>query len=204
MSMSNGPERTGERDRARGTQALATIPNFLSLLRAVLGPVVLTLILAEDTRALWVALGLMLIAELTDFIDGEIARRYDQETELGRLADPVCDSVYHLSVFLAFLAMGWMAAWMLFVIYARDLMVPYLRAFARQSGHDLQVLASGKIKTAVHAVAQIGIVAIALGVFGADVRIDGLAPTVLLLAAIAASIYSLADYVAEVGRLIRT
>lgn len=200
MSMSNGPEL----DRARGTQPLATIPNFLSLLRALLGPVVLSLILSEATWALWAALGLMLIAELTDFVDGEIARRYDQETELGRIADPVCDSVYHLSVFLAFLAMGWMAAWMLFVIYARDLMVPYLRAFARQSGHDLQVLASGKIKTAVHAAAQIGIVAIALGALGANLRIDGPAPTALLLAAIAASIYSLADYVAEVGRLIRT
>ena len=107
-------------------------------------------------------------------------------------------------VTLRWMAIAGQVSAVLFVIYARDLMVPYLRAFARQSGHDLQVLASGKIKTAVHAVAQIGIVAIALGVFGADVRIDGLAPTVLLLAAIAASIYSLADYVAEVGRLIRT
>jgi CDP-diacylglycerol--glycerol-3-phosphate 3-phosphatidyltransferase len=146
----------------------------------------------------------MIVAEATDYIDGEIARRYDQESEIGRLADPVCDSIYHLSVFLAFLAMGWMAAWMLFVIYARDLMVPYLRAFARQSGHELNVLASGKIKTAVHAVAQLGIVAIALGLLGSEIRIDGPAPTILLIAAIAASVYSLADYVAEVGRLVRS
>jgi CDP-diacylglycerol--glycerol-3-phosphate 3-phosphatidyltransferase len=197
--MSNGPgvERNG------ATNALATIPNMLSLVRGLLGPVVLTLILSEAPWALWVALGLMIVAEVTDYIDGEIARRYGQESEIGRLADPVCDSIYHLSVFLAFLAMGWMAAWMLFIIYARDLMVPYLRAFARQSGHDLRILVSGKVKTAVHAVAQIGIVAIALGLFGNDIRIDGPAPTVLLIAAVAASVYSLADYVAEVGRLVR-
>jgi phosphatidylglycerophosphate synthase len=79
-----------------------------------------------------------------------------------------------------------------------------LRAFARQSGHDLKVLTSGKIKTAVHAVAQVGIVAIALGLLGSDIRIDGPAPTVLLIAAIVASVYSLADYVAEVGRLVRS
>ncbi len=200
MTMSNGPgvERNG------AATALATIPNMLSPVRGLLGPVVLTLILSEATWGLWTALALMIVAEATDYIDGEIARRYDQESEIGRLADPVCDSIYHLSVFLAFLAMGWMAAWMLFVIYARDLMVPYLRAFARQSGHELNVLASGKIKTAVHAVAQLGIVAIALGLLGSEIRIDGPAPTILLIAAIAASVYSLADYVAEVGRLVRS
>jgi CDP-diacylglycerol--glycerol-3-phosphate 3-phosphatidyltransferase len=200
MTMSNGPGVEGN----GAANAFATIPNLLSLVRGLLGPVVLTLILSEASWALWTALGLMIVAEATDYVDGEIARRYNQESEIGRLADPVCDSVYHLSVFLAFLAMGWMAAWMLFVIYARDLMVPYLRAFARQSGHDLTVLASGKIKTAVHAVAQVGIVAIALGLLGSDIRIDGPAPTVLLIAAIAASVYSLADYVAEVGRLVRS
>jgi len=200
MSTTNGPDA----ESMQTTSGVATLPNLLSLLRGLLGPVVLALILSEASWALWAALGLMLLAEFTDFIDGEIARRYGQETELGRLADPVCDSVYHLSVFLAFLAMGWMAAWMLFVIYARDLMVPYLRTFARQSGHDLQVLASGKIKTAVHATAQIGIVAIALGLLGPHVTIDGIVPTVLLLAAIAASVYSLADYLAEVGRLVRS
>jgi CDP-diacylglycerol--glycerol-3-phosphate 3-phosphatidyltransferase len=200
MTMSSGPG-VGH---SRTTNALATIPNLLSLLRGLLGPVVLTLILTETTWALWTALGLMLLAEATDYMDGEIARRLDQETEIGRLVDPVCDSVYHLSVFLAFLAMGWMAAWMLFIIYARDLIVPYLRAFARQSGHELQVLTSGKFKTAIHAMAQIGVVAIALGLFGPGLRIDGHAPTILLIAAVAASVYSLADYVAEVGRLVRS
>lgn len=200
MMMSNGPgvERSG------AANALVTIPNLLSLVRALLGPVVLTLILAETSWGLWTALSLMILAEATDYFDGEVARRYNQESEIGRLADPVCDSVYHLSVFLAFLAMGWMAAWMLFIIYARDLMVPYLRAFARQSGHDLKVLTSGKVKTAVHAVVQLGIVAMALGLFGPQVNIGGAAPTVLLLAAIVASVYSLGDYVAETGRLVRS
>jgi CDP-diacylglycerol--glycerol-3-phosphate 3-phosphatidyltransferase len=200
MSTPNGPglERNG------ASNTLATLPNLLSLMRALLGPVVLTLILSEAHWGLWSALALMLAAEATDYMDGEVARRFGQETDIGRLADPVCDSVYHLSVFLAFLAMGWMAAWMLFVIYARDLMVPYLRAFARQSGHDLKVLTSGKIKTAVHAMAQIGIVAIALGLLGPHVTIAGPAPAILLIAAVAASVYSLADYVAETGRLVRS
>jgi CDP-diacylglycerol--glycerol-3-phosphate 3-phosphatidyltransferase len=186
------------------TSSLLNVPNSLSVARAIAGPVVLALITTGTDTALYSALGLMILAELSDLADGEIARRYDQETEIGRFADPVCDSVYHLSVFLAFLTMGWMPAWMVFVLYGRELVVPYLRTFARQAGHDLQVRASGKTKAAVHAVVQISIVAIALGLFGPQVTIGGVVPTILLLAAIAASIYSLADYVAAVYRLVRS
>jgi len=186
------------------SSSLFNVPNSLSVARALAGPVVLALITAGTDAALYSALGLMILAELSDLADGEIARRYDQETEIGRFVDPVCDSVYHLSVFLAFLAMGWMPAWMLFVLYGRELVVPYLRTFARQAGHDLQVRASGKTKAAVHAVVQIGIVAIALGLFGPKLTIDGVMPTILLLVAIGASIYSLADYVAAVYRLLRS
>ena len=200
MSMSNGQEA----GRVQPANVLWTIPNVLSLMRGLAGPAVLALITSDLSGGLAAALILMLLAEFSDFIDGEIARRFGQESELGRLIDPVADSVYHLSVFLAFLAMGWMAAWMLFIIYARDLVVPYLRTFARQSGHDLTVRASGKIKTAVHAAAQIGIVAIALGLAGDAVTIDGPVPTVLLLAAIGASLYSLMDYFGEVARLVKS
>lgn len=150
------------------------------------------------------ALLLMVLAELSDFIDGEIARRYRQETEIGRLVDPICDSVYHLSVFLAFLAMHWMPAWMLFVIYARDLIVPYVRTFARQAGHDLQIRMSGKIKTSVHAIAQIGIMMIALGLFGQNISVDGSLSLLLLLAATGASVYSLVDYCYSVRHFIIT
>lgn len=181
---------------------LFTIPNVLSFIRGLTGPLVLALITSASSWAFILALCLMILAELSDFFDGEIARRYRQETELGRLVDPICDSIYHLSVFLAFLAMHWMPAWMLFVIYARDLIVPYLRTFARQAGHDLQIRSSGKIKTAVHAVAQIGIMMTALGMFGDKFTTEGFLPYFLLLLATAASLYSLADYCLSIRHFI--
>jgi CDP-diacylglycerol--glycerol-3-phosphate 3-phosphatidyltransferase len=157
----------------------------------------------EATWALAAALALMLLAELTDFVDGIVARRYNQESRMGELIDPICDSIYHLSVFLAFLGNGWMPAWMLFAIYARDLTVPYIRTFARQTGHDLPIRASGKVKTAIHAIVQVTVVASALGLLGPAVPVSSEAIHLLLLVATAASLYSLLDYAIAAARLIQ-
>src|SRR5688572_5481637 len=199
MSISDGRELR----HMQPSNALYTIPNVLSIVRGCLGPLVMILITQKETWALVVALVLMVLAEASDFVDGVIARRFKQESQLGRLIDPICDSIYHLSVFLAFLYNGWMPAWMLFIVYSRDLAIPYLRAFAKQAGHDIWVRNSGKIKTAVHAAAQIGVVLIALGLVGkpTDLGFD-LSRALLFLAALA-SLYSLADYAQAVLRLLR-
>lgn len=190
-------------NRMRRDNTFYTVPNALSVLRGFLGPIVMMLITIDTTWPLVAALVLMLIAELTDFVDGIVARRFNQESRMGRLIDPVCDSIYHLSVFLAFLGNGWMPAWMLFMIYARDLAVPYIRTFTRQAGHELPIRASGKIKTAVHAVAQIAVVASALGLLGASVSVDSRAIYLLLLAATGVSLYSLLDYAFAAARLVQ-
>jgi CDP-diacylglycerol--glycerol-3-phosphate 3-phosphatidyltransferase len=185
------------------SNALYTIPNALSIARGLLGPIVMALITLDAYWALVVALLLMLLAEASDFMDGVIARRLHQESQIGRLIDPICDSIYHLSVFLAFLYNGWMPAWMLFIVYSRDLAIPYLRAFARQAGHDIWVRNSGKIKTAVHAAAQIGVVLIALGLVGKPSVLGMEVSRVLLFLAAAASLYSLIDYAQAVLRLLQ-
>lgn len=171
-----------------------TVPNALSILRLILAPFVVWLILTGSVEALAAALILMVAAELTDFFDGFLARALRQESEIGRLIDPVCDVIYHVSVFLAFVKQGWMPPWMLFVIYARDLGVPYLRTLARQRGHDVGVRYSGKIKTTVHGLAQITVVLVALGTVSPT--LIGAVDTTyaVLLVAVIASLVSLADY----------
>jgi CDP-diacylglycerol---glycerol-3-phosphate 3-phosphatidyltransferase len=199
MSISDGRELR----QMEPSNALYTVPNVLSIVRGCLGPVVMVLITQNETWALVAALVLMVLAEASDFMDGVIARRLKQESQLGRVIDPICDSIYHLSVFLAFLYNGWMPAWMLFIVYSRDLAIPYLRAFAKQAGHDIWVRNSGKIKTAVHAVAQVGVVIIALGLIGKPSILGFDVSRVLLLSAAVASLYSLADYAQAVLRLLR-
>lgn len=189
MALQNDPEQAV----ADASSRWVTLPNALSLLRLVLAPIVVWLVLSGSLAALALALVLMVIAELTDFFDGFLARALRQESEIGRLIDPVCDVIYHVSVFLAFVKQGWMAPWMLFVIYARDLGVPYVRTLARQRGVDIGVRYSGKIKTAVHGIAQITVVLVALGYCSQTIAgFDTI--FAVLLAATIISLVSLADY----------
>lgn len=185
-----------DREQAIGhsTTRWLTVPNALSILRLLLAPIVVWLVLTGSVPALGVALVLMVIAELTDFFDGFLARALKQETEIGRLIDPVCDVIYHVSVFLAFVKQGWMAPWMLFVIYARDLGVPYLRTLARQRGVDIGVRFSGKIKTGVHGVVQITVVLVALGYVAGSLPGGIETMFAAMLVATAVSLISLADY----------
>ena len=187
-----------EQDRANGdgihSSRWLTLPNGLSLLRLLMTLVVVWLILSGTPAALWTALILMLLAEITDFLDGFLARALNQQSELGRLMDPVSDVIYHVSVFMTFLKQDWIEPWMLFVIYARDLGVPYLRTLARQRGIDLGVRFSGKVKTAIHGVAQIVIVMIALKLIGETTPLGFETAYAVLLVAVVASIISLADY----------
>ena len=187
-----------EEHRANGegvhSSRWVTLPNGLSLLRLAMTPFVVWLVLTGTPEALWTALILMIVAEVTDFLDGFLARALNQQSELGRLMDPVCDVIYHVSVFMTFLKQGWIEPWMLFVIYARDLGVPYLRTLARQRGIEIGVRFSGKVKTAIHGIAQVVVVMVALGVVQAT--LPGGADTVhaILLAAVVVSIVSLVDY----------
>jgi CDP-diacylglycerol--glycerol-3-phosphate 3-phosphatidyltransferase len=193
-----GPGVAFEQDRAGGdgihSSRWFTLPNGLSLLRLLLTPVVVWLILTATPEALWTALVLMILAEVTDFLDGFLARALNQQSELGRMMDPVSDVIYHVSVFMTFLKQGWIEPWMLFVIYARDLGVPYLRTLARQRGVDLVVRFSGKVKTAIHGVAQVVVIMIALGLISETLPGGFDTGYTVLLIAVVVSIISLADY----------
>jgi CDP-diacylglycerol--glycerol-3-phosphate 3-phosphatidyltransferase len=180
---------------------LRTWPNAISAFRALAGPTVMVLITADTRTALFAALALMLAAEVSDLVDGIVARRSGGHTEFGNLVDPVCDSIYHLSVFLGFLANGWMPVWMLFAIYAADLTVPYLNTFARQAGQVLHARLSGRIETLVHAVCQIAIVATAAGLSGGLLSTGDSTIYALLSVATAASVLALIDYGAKAVRL---
>ena len=93
MSISDGRELR----HMQPSNALYTIPNVLSIVRGCLGPLVMILITQKETWALVVALVLMVLAEASDFVDGVIARRFKQESQLGRLIDPICSRARSIS-----------------------------------------------------------------------------------------------------------
>jgi len=191
-----------DQTRAKALGVRITILDVLPLIRGCLGPVVMALITQDGRWALVAALVLMVFAEISGFLDGWAAGRLHRTSRIGEAIAAISDSIYRLAVFMAFVSEGWMPAWMLVMVYARELVVPYLGTFARQAGRDLKARVSASVTTGAHTFAQIGVVLVALGLLSGSVAS---APTMslLLLAAAAASLYSLLDTALATSRLLR-
>jgi CDP-diacylglycerol--glycerol-3-phosphate 3-phosphatidyltransferase len=177
-----------------------TPANAITASRIVAGPIVIWLLTAHSTALIWVGLILMIVAELTDLIDGIVARYSAKVSNFGKILDPMADCLYRSSVFIAFVINGWMPVWMFAIIVWRDLTVSYLREIAELQSATLAARSSGKWKAIVQGIAQIGVVGM-VGIFG----VDSFAPYSmtaqgLLLIATAVTAYSLFDYIAGVAQ----
>ncbi len=95
--------------------------------------------------------------EITDVVDGYIARRHRQVSDVGKLLDPFADSVSRFSVFLCLLADGYVPVWMVALVFYRDALVSYLRIGAATYAVVMAARLSGKIKAVVQGFATVGI-----------------------------------------------
>lgn len=105
---------------------------------------------------LWI---LYAVIEVSDFIDGKIARKTGSVTDLGKVYDPFADSFARLTYFLAFLVSGIMPAWVFIVVLYRDLGVNFVRLMFMSKGIAMGAKVSGKIKAGVYAVAGAAVMA---------------------------------------------
>ncbi|MBC6440853.1 MAG: CDP-diacylglycerol--glycerol-3-phosphate 3-phosphatidyltransferase [Rhodospirillales bacterium] len=169
-------------------------PNLLSLTRYAVGPTVLLTFDVSDDSTVILALILMLIAEATDVLDGWVARRFGQVTNLGKLLDPLSDSMYRFCIFLAFFSEDLMTAWMIVVIFGRDILVAYVRAFAASNGIVLAARTSGKVKAVVQGIAQVGLVAMLDVPSIVDPAVARSVGHWLLMIAVLVTAYSAFDY----------
>jgi cardiolipin synthase len=99
---------------------LLTIPNLLSMLRLALVPVFLLLLLGNQSE--WALLTLV-VASATDYLDGFLARKLNQQTRLGQLLDPAADRLYILATLIGLAVTAHIPAWLPFVIISRDVML---------------------------------------------------------------------------------
>jgi CDP-diacylglycerol--glycerol-3-phosphate 3-phosphatidyltransferase len=178
---------------------LWTPANAITASRLLVGPLCIWLLMEATTSSAWLALALMVTAELSDFIDGSVARWSARVTKFGKILDPMADCLYRDSVFIAFYINGWMPLWMLAIIIWRDLGVSYLREIAELGSQTLAARRSGKWKAVVQGVAQVTVVAL-LASGGPDVfaRNDDLVFALLAVATFVTG-YSLIDYAAGVS-----
>ena len=143
-----------------------TLPNAITALRIIAIPFVLYCIYTGvmDTSPFWMTCALvgLIFGEITDYVDGSLARKTGAVSNVGKLIDPMSDSLFRMTIFMCFLHVGWADLWMLCCIFARDITVAYLRVFTALQNVVLAARSSGKIKAVAQATAQIGIVLLAL------------------------------------------
>ncbi len=170
------------------------LPNLLSLGRILCGPIVMVLIAQASVAALVATIVVMLVAEVSDLLDGHLARKLNVASAFGKIVDPLADSLYRALVFLAFMDAGWMPVWMVAIIISRDILVSYLRIFSEQNGVTMGARQSGKIKAVFQGVVQIGTIVLVITAGGV---LDGVQATLvfsLLLIATLVTAWSGVDY----------
>ena len=123
--------------------------NKLTMLRIILIPAFLAVLYTGFTGSHYAAMGIFVVAGLTDIADGYIARRRNQVTDFGKLMDPLADKILVLSAMLWFIERGIMPAWVVLIVVVREFMVTALRLIAVDNGRVIAAAMSGKIKTVV-------------------------------------------------------
>ncbi len=133
------------------------LPNKLTLSRLVLTLVFVVIVFSQMHYRQSVALVLFVVASLTDYYDGVIARRDKLITNFGILMDPLADKILICSAFIAFVGLGLMPAWMVVVIVARELAITGLRLLAASKNVVLAAERYGKHKTISQIVAIVAV-----------------------------------------------
>ena len=111
---------------------MLTVPNLLTMARALGIPVFLYLVLVEEKMGL--AILTLVIAGATDYFDGKLARAWNQESRLGELMDPAVDRLYIISVLIAMFATQVVPLWVLALIAGRDIFLGLLLVVMKTKG----------------------------------------------------------------------
>ena len=134
------------------------LPNLLAMLRIIMSPLMFWFLVSRDSSLLqgihvsWLdyfAGLIFVIASVTDFFDGFIARRWNQMTKLGAILDPLADKMLMLSGFLGLIYLGRADVMAIFLILSREFFITGLRVVAVSEGKKVASTMSGKIKTVV-------------------------------------------------------
>ena len=125
-----------------------TTANKITIFRVILVPVLLVLMYWDFPGHMYWSLAVFILASVSDFADGYIARHYNQVSDFGKFMDPLADKLLVISAMLMFVSWGTMPALALLIVVAREFAVTGLRLVAVDNGRVIAAAWSGKIKTA--------------------------------------------------------
>ena len=181
---------------------MINLPTWITIIRIFLTPVLVVVLMSRTTGLehfglSWQMIGVavFLLASITDWLDGWLARRRDQVTTLGSLLDPIADKLLTSAAFISLVQIGVVSAWMVWIIIGREFAVDGLRMIASSQGITISASVWGKYKT----VSQM--VAIVLLICGHEYlgKWD-LAGDVAVLLVVVLAILSAADYFGKFSR----
>ena len=128
-----------------------TTASKITLIRVAFIPAYMLFMYLSGGQAglwMWIALAVFIIASITDYIDGEIARKYNQVSDFGKFLDPLADKLLVIAAMVMFCQWDVIPAWALMVILTREFAVTGLRLVAVGNGKVIAAGWSGKVKTA--------------------------------------------------------
>ncbi len=128
-----------------------TTASKITLIRIAFIPVYMLLMYLSGGAPglwMWLALAVFILASITDYIDGQIARKYNQVSDFGKFLDPLADKLLVIAAMAMFCEWGSMPAWALMIVLTREFAVTGLRLVAVGKGKVIAAGWSGKVKTA--------------------------------------------------------
>jgi CDP-diacylglycerol--glycerol-3-phosphate 3-phosphatidyltransferase len=123
------------------------LPNLLTLSRLAAIPLLMALLLLRFPGHDQLAAALFVVFSFTDTLDGQIARRRGMVSDLGKFLDPLADKLLVLSVLIVLVQEGLVAAWVVVVIFSRELLITILRSVGASQGRVIAAAPLGKTKT---------------------------------------------------------
>lgn len=169
------------------------LPNKLTILRVIMIPFFVLFLLSDlgGEAGKWVALALFVIASLTDFLDGRIARKYNLVTNFGKFMDPLADKLLVCSALICFVALDKLPAWMVIIIISREFIISGFRLVAADNGIVIAASYWGKFKTVFQMVMTILLIA--------DLRgtVFSLLTQITIWVALILTVVSLIDYLVK-------
>lgn len=164
------------------------LPNKLTVLRVIMIPFFVFFMLTDIVGSLskWIALGIFIIASLTDLLDGKIARKYNLVTNFGKFMDPLADKLLVCAAMICLVEMGMLPAWMVIVIISREFIISGFRLIAADNGVVIAASYWGKFKT----VFQMVMICLLI----ADIQAIAMLTMAVTWIAVILTVVSLADY----------
>lgn len=169
------------------------LPNKLTLFRVFLIPFFVVFLLAPwfPGYGNYIATAIFIIASITDFLDGKIARKYNLVTNFGKFMDPLADKLLVCSALICLVALERIPAWVVIIIIAREFIISGFRLIASDNGVVIAASYWGKFKTASQ---MLMVILLVLNLPG---TVFSVICTVLIYLSLVLTVISLIDYIVK-------